>query len=266
MPILGRKAMTKLDSILKSRDITLPTKVLTVKAMVFPVVMYGCESWRTVKKAEGWRTDAFEPWCWRRLLRVPWTARRSNQSILKEINPEYSMEELMLKLKLQYFGHLMGRADSLEKTLMLGKIEGGRRRGWQRTRQLDDTTDSMCREPAWGTPPVAKVMRKEARHKQRRDRASGVPLEILEHLPPKPESAYFTALCSHLHLWLYRGLSSTTSLWKRVNLQLQLIKFLGVIRVFQPTNSFGSPLACLKVLLATCDCSQTPNRERHEMF
>ena len=139
--------MTKLDSILKSRDITLPTKVLTVKAMVFPVVMYGCESW-TVKKAERRRIVAFEVWCWRRLLRVPWTARRSNQSILKEINPEYSMEELMLKLKLQYFGHLMGRADSLEKTLMLGKIEGGRRRGWQRTRQLDDTTDSMCREPA----------------------------------------------------------------------------------------------------------------------
>ena len=139
--------MTKLDSILKSRDITLPTKVLTVKAMVFPVVMYGCEIC-TIKKTEPQRTDAFEPWCWRRLLRVPWTARRSNQSILKEINPEYSMEELMLKLKLQYFGHLMGRADSLEKTLMLGKIEGGRRRGWQRTRQLDDTTDSMCREPA----------------------------------------------------------------------------------------------------------------------
>ena len=142
MPILGGKAMTKLDSILKSRDITLPTKVLTVKAMVFPVVMYGCESW-TIKKAECWRTDAFEPWCWRRLLRVPWTARRSNQSILKEINPEYSMEELMLKLKLQYSGHLMLRAGLLEKTLMLGKIKGGRRRGWQRMRWLDGITDLM---------------------------------------------------------------------------------------------------------------------------
>src|SRR5574337_548821 len=125
---LGRKAMTNLDSILKSRDITLPTKVHLVKAMVFPVVMYGCESW-TIKKAEHQRTDAFELWCWRRLLRVPWTARRSNQSILKEINAEYLLEGLMLKLKLQYFGHLMGRANSLEKTLMLGKIESRRRRG-----------------------------------------------------------------------------------------------------------------------------------------
>ena len=123
--------MTKLDSILKSKDITLSTKVHLVKAMVFPVVMYGCESW-TVKKAEGRRIDAFELWCWRRLLRVPWTARRSNQSILKEISPEYSLEGLMLKLKLQYFGHLMRRADSFEKTLMLGKIEGRRRRGRQR--------------------------------------------------------------------------------------------------------------------------------------
>ena len=120
--------MTNLDSILKSKNITLPTKVCLVKAMVFPVVMYGCESW-TIKKAEGRRIDAFEQWCWRRLLRVPETARRSNQSILKEICPEYSLERLMLKLKLQYFGHLMQRADSLEKTLMLGKIEGGRRRG-----------------------------------------------------------------------------------------------------------------------------------------
>ena len=119
--------MTNLDSILKSRDITLPTKVHLVKAMVFPMVMYGCESW-TVKKAECRRIDAFELWCWKRLLRVPWTARRSNQSILKEISSEYSLEGLMLKLKLQYFGHLMGRADSLEKTLMLGKIEGRRRR------------------------------------------------------------------------------------------------------------------------------------------
>ena len=120
--------MTNLDSILKSRDITLPTKVYLVKAMVFPVVMYGCENW-TIKKAEHRRIDGFELWCWRRLLRVPWTARRSNQSILKEISPEYSLESLMLKLKLQYFGHLMRRTDSLEKTLMLGKIEGRRRRG-----------------------------------------------------------------------------------------------------------------------------------------
>ena len=132
--------MTNLDSILKSRDITLPTKVCLVKAMVFPVVMYGCESW-TIKKAEHQRTDAFELWCWRRLLRVPWTARRSNQSILKEISPEYLLEGLMLKL--QYFGHLMQRTDSLEKTLMLGKIEGRRRRGWQRMRWLDGITDSM---------------------------------------------------------------------------------------------------------------------------
>ena len=128
--LLGRKVMTNLESILKSRDITLPKKVHLDKAMVFPVVMYGCES-LTVKKAEHWRIDAFVLWCWRRLLRVPWTARRSNQSILKEISPEYSLEGLMLKLKLQYFGHMMGRADSFEKTLMLGKIEGGRRRGWQ---------------------------------------------------------------------------------------------------------------------------------------
>ena len=125
---LGRKAMTNLDSILKSRDITLPTKVCLVKAMVFPVVMYSCESW-TIKKAEHQRIDAFELWCWRRLLRVPWTARRSNQSILKEISPEYSLEGLILKLKLQYFGHVMQRTDSLEKTLMLGNIEGRRRRG-----------------------------------------------------------------------------------------------------------------------------------------
>ena len=140
--LLGRKVMTNLDSLLKSRDITLPTKVRLVKAMVFPVVMYGCESW-TIKKAERWRTNAFELWCWRRLLRVPWTARRSNQSILKEISPKYSLERLMLKLKLQCFGHLMRRTDSLEKTLMLGKIEGGRRRGWQRIRWLDGITDSM---------------------------------------------------------------------------------------------------------------------------
>ena len=132
----GRKAMTNLDSILKNSDITLPTKVRIVKAMVFPVVMYGCESW-TVKKAEHRGTDAFELWCWRRLLRVPWTARRSNQSILKEISPEYSLQGPMLKLKFQYLGHLMRRTDSLEKTLMRGKIEGRRRRGWQRMRWLD---------------------------------------------------------------------------------------------------------------------------------
>ena len=134
--------MTNLDSILKSRDITLPTKVSLVKAMVFPVVMYGCESW-TVKKAEHQRIDAFELWCWRRLLRVPWTSRRSNQSILKQISPGCSLEGLMLKLKLQYLGHLMWRADLLEKTLMLGKIEGRRRRGHQRMRWLDGITDLM---------------------------------------------------------------------------------------------------------------------------
>ena len=147
MFLLGRKVMTNLNSILKSRDITLPTKVCIVKAMVFPVVMYGCESW-TIKKAEPRRIDAFELWCWRRLLRVSWTARDSNQSnsnksILKEISPEYSLEGLMLKLKLQYFGHVMRRTDSLEKTLMLGKIEVGRRRVWQRMRWLDGITDSM---------------------------------------------------------------------------------------------------------------------------
>ena len=139
--LLGRKAMTNLDSILKSRDITLPTKVHVVKGTVFPLVMYGCESW-TIKIAECQKTDAFELWCWRRLLRVPWTAKRSNQSILKEISPEYSLEGLMLKLKLQYSGHLMQRTDSLEKTPMLGKTEG-RRRGWQRMRWLDGITDSM---------------------------------------------------------------------------------------------------------------------------
>ena len=140
--LLGRKVMTNLDSIFKRRDITLPTKVNLVKAMVFPVVTYGCESW-TIKKAECWRIDAFELWCWRRFLRVPWTARRSNQSFLKEISPEYSLQGLMLKLKLQYFGHLMRRTDSLEKTLMLGKIEGRRRQGWQRMRWLDGITHSM---------------------------------------------------------------------------------------------------------------------------
>ena len=140
--LLGRKVMTNLDSMLKSRDITLPSKVRLVKATVFPVVMYGCENW-TITKAERQRTDAFELWCWRRLLIVPWTAKRSSQSILKEISPEYSLEGLMLKLKLQYFGHLMRRVDSLEKTLMLGKIAGGRRRGRQRMRRLYGITDSM---------------------------------------------------------------------------------------------------------------------------
>ena len=139
--LLGRKVMTNLDSILKSRDITLPTKVCLIKAMVFPVVMYGCESW-TIKKAEHRRIDAFELWCWRRLLRVLWPARRSNQSILKT-SPGCSLERLILQLKLQYFGHLMRRADSLEKTLMLGKTEGRRRRGWQRMRCLDGIINSM---------------------------------------------------------------------------------------------------------------------------
>ena len=139
--LLWKKVLADLDSLLKSRDLILPPKVHLVKAMVFPVVMYGCESW-TIKKAERWRIDAFELCCWRRLLRVPWT-RRSNQSILKEISPECSLEGLMLKLKLQYFGHLMRRADSFEKTLMLRKIEGRRRRGWQRMRRLDGITNSM---------------------------------------------------------------------------------------------------------------------------
>ena len=137
----GRKAITNLDSKLKSRDITLSTKVCLVKAMAFPVVMYGCESW-TIKKAEHQRIDAFELWCWRRLLRIPWTVRRSNQSILKEISLEYLLEGLILKLTLHYFGHLIWRTDSIEKTLMLGKIEG-RRRGWQKMRWLDGITDSM---------------------------------------------------------------------------------------------------------------------------
>ena len=140
--LFGKKAMTNLASVLKSTDITLPTKVHIVKDMVFPVVMYGCESW-TIKQVEHQRIDAFELWCWKRLLRVPWTARRSDQSILREINPEYSLEGLMLKLKLQYFGHLMQTTDSLEKPLMLGKIECRRRRGYQRMRWLDSISDSM---------------------------------------------------------------------------------------------------------------------------
>ena len=157
--LLGRKVMTNLDSILKSRDITLQTNVCLVKAMVFPVVMYGCESW-TIKKAEHWRTDAFELWCWKRLLRVPWTARRFNQSILKEISPEYSFEGLMLKLKLQYFGHLMQRTDLLEKTLMLGKTEGRRRRGQQRMRCLDGMINLMDMSLS---KPQELVMDREAR-------------------------------------------------------------------------------------------------------
>ena len=140
--LLGKKVVTNLDSMLKSRDITFPTKVYLVKAMVFPVVMYGCDSW-TIKKAEHQRIDVFELWCWIRLLRVPWTARRSKQSILKEISPEYTLEGLMLKLKLQYFDHMMQRTDSFEKTLMLGKIEGGKRRGCQRMRWLDGITNSL---------------------------------------------------------------------------------------------------------------------------
>ena len=155
--LLGRKVMSNLDGILKSRDITLPTNVCLVRAMVFPVVMYGCESW-TIKKAEHRRIDAFELWCWRRLLRVPWTARRSSQSILREISPEYSLEGLMLKLKLQYFCHLMWRTDSFQKTLMLGKIEG-RRRGWWRMRWLDGITiqDVWVNSGSWwwtGRPVV----------------------------------------------------------------------------------------------------------------
>ena len=167
--LLERKAMTNLDSLLKSRDNTLPTKAHLVKALVFPVVMYGCESW-TMKKAEGGKIYTFELWCWRRLLRVPWTTRRSNKSILKEISPVVSLEWMMLKLKLQYFGHLMWRADSLEKSLMLGGIGGRRRRGWQRMRWLDGITDSMAwvwvDSGSWwwtGRPGVLQIMGSQSR-------------------------------------------------------------------------------------------------------
>ena len=198
--------MTKLDSILKSRDITLPTKVRLVKAMVFPVVMYGYESW-TIKKAEHRTIDAFELWCWRRLLRVPWAARRSNKSILKEISPEYSLEGLMLKLQLQYFGHLMRRADSFEKTLILGKIEGRRRRGWQRIRWLDAITDSMDMSlsklwESWcwtGRPGVLQTMGSQ---RIRHDWATELNCTLSKHirncfslsLPHQPGNVYWTLL------------------------------------------------------------------------
>ena len=169
--LLERKAMTNLDSILKSKDIPLPTKVHLVKAMVFPVVMYGCESW-TIKKAECWRTDAFELWYWRRLLRVPWTARKSNQSILKEVNPEYSLERLMLKMKLQYICHLMGRTDSLEKTLMLGKIESRRRRGRQRMASLTQWTWVWVSSGSWWWTGKHGVLQSMGSQRVRHDRGT----------------------------------------------------------------------------------------------
>ena len=202
--LLGRIAMTNLDRILKSRDITLPTKVLLVKAMVFPVAMYGCESW-TVKKAEHQRIDAFEFWCWRRLLRVPWTARRPNQSILKGISPEYSLEWPMLKL--QYFGHLMRRADSLEKPLMLGRTEGGRRRGWQRTRWLDGITDSMVmswvNSRSWWWTGKPGVLQSMGSQRVRHDWATelnwtilkGVSLETAFYVVPPVDSWGWRTLC-----------------------------------------------------------------------
>jgi len=186
--------MTNLDSILKSRDITWLTQVHLVKAMVFPVVMYGCESW-TIKKAKHWRTDGFELWCWRRLLRVPWTAKRSNQSILKEISPECSLEGLMLKLKLQYFGHLMQRTDLFEKTLMLGKTEGRRRRGQQRMRWLDGITNSIDMS-------LSKLQESVMDNKAWRAAVHGVTKSQTEWLNWTEHSKRTTQVCTPLH-WFH---------------------------------------------------------------
>ena len=186
--------MTNLDSILKSRDITWLTQVHLVKAMVFPVVMYGCESW-TIKKAKHWRTDGFELWCWRRLLRVPWTAKRSNQSILKEISPECSLEGLMLKLKLQYFGHLMRRTDLFEKTLMLGKTEGRRRRGQQRMRWLDGITNSIDMS-------LSKLQESVMDNKAWRAAVHGVTKSQTEWLNWTEHSKRTTQVCTPLH-WFH---------------------------------------------------------------
>ena len=188
--LLGIKAMTNLDSILKSRDITLPTMVLIIKVMVFPVVMYECDRW-TIKKAECWSTDALELWCWRRLLRIPWTARRSNQSILKEISPEYSLEGLMLKPKLQYFGHLMRRTDSLEKTLMLGKIEGRRRRGDRRwdgwMASLNGWTWVWANSRRWWRTGKPSVLQSMGSHRVGQDSAT------------EQQQQWITSLFNHSH-------------------------------------------------------------------